>query len=232
MLAHALASITDARGKILIEAWRPPLPDWVRDALANVQSDRGSNAPRIDEEWGEPDLTPAQKICGWNSFEVLAMTTGDPEKPVNAIPPRAIARCQLRFVVGTDPDRILPSLREHLDRNGFEQVEIIPQTGTNGVSFGASRADPNHPIVRWMGDTIREITDGDCSVLPGSGGSNVTAIIGEELDVPFIWLPLSYGACSQHAPNEHILDALTREGLELLTELYWEFGAAAERGEV
>ena len=62
------------------------------DALANVQSDRGSNAPRIDEEWGEPDLTPAQKICGWNSFEVLAMTTGDPEKPVNAIPPRAIAR--------------------------------------------------------------------------------------------------------------------------------------------
>ncbi len=232
VLAHALARITDAKGMILIEAWRPPLPDWVRKALEDVECDRGANAPVINEEWGEPGLTPAQRICGWNSFEVLAMKTGNPENPVNAIPPRASARCQLRFVVGTDPDQILPSLREHLDAHGFEGVEIIPQTGTDGINFRASRSDPDHPIVRWMGDAVHRMTDGHCSVLPNSGGSNVTAIIGEELDVPYIWFPLSYSACSQHAPNEHILEPLMRDGLALLTKLYWDFGDAATRGEL
>jgi acetylornithine deacetylase/succinyl-diaminopimelate desuccinylase-like protein len=224
VLAHAIATIASDKGQILVEGWRPPLPDWVRDALSKSKRDGGPNSPRIDEDWGEPGLNAAQKICGWNSFEVLAMITGNPEKPVNAIPPKALARCQLRFVVGTEPDQILPSLRKHLDERGFANVEIVPQSGTNGVKFGASRADPDHPIVRWMAQALDGITAGKCSVLPNSGGSNVTAIIGEELNVPYIWLPLSYAACSQHAPNEHILEPLMREGVALLTALYWEFG--------
>ena len=116
------------------------------------------------------------------------------------------------------------SIWKHLDDRGFANVEIVPQSGTSGVKFGASRADPEHPIVKWMGDALNRITGGNCAVLPNSGGSNVTAIIGEELDVPYIWMPLSYTACSQHAPNEHILVPLMREGLGLLTEIYWDFG--------
>lgn len=226
VLAHALATITDAKGRILVEGWRPPLPDWVREALKTVERDAGANAPRMDEDWGEPGLTPAQKICGWNSFEVLAMVTGNPDRPVNAIPPKAVARCQLRFVVGTEPDRIVSNLRAHLDSHGFTNVEIVPKSGTDGVKFGASRADPEHPVVKWISDTMNRITDGHCAVLPNSGGSNVTAIIGEELSVPYIWLPLSYTACSQHAPNEHILTPLMREGVGLLTQIYWDFGDA------
>ena len=232
VLAHALATITDAKGRILIDAWRPPLPDWVRAALEGVDRSSEANAPTIDPDWGEPGLNPAQKISGWNSFEVLSMITGNPEKPVNAIPPKAVARCQLRFVVGTDPDAILKSLRNHLDKLGFENVEIVPKTGTDGINFRASRADPDHPIVEWMGTAVDRITDGHCSVLPNSGGSNVTAIIGEELAVPYIWLPLSYTACSQHAPNEHILEPLMREGLALLTQIYWDFGDAATAGQL
>lgn len=226
VLAHALATITNAKGQILVEGWRPPLPDWVRESLNEVERATEANAPRIDEDWGEPGLTTAQKICGWNSFEVLAMITGNPEKPVNAIPPQASARCQLRFVVGTDPDQIIPNLRQHLDERGFANVEIIPQSGANGVKFGASRADPEHAIVKWMSRALDRHTNGNCSILPNSGGSNVTAIIGDELDVPYIWLPLSYTACSQHAPNEHILEPLMYEGLTLLTKLYWDFGDA------
>ena len=47
-------------------------------------------------------LTPTERVIGWNSLEVLAFETGNPRQPVNAIPPRAWARCQLRFVVGID----------------------------------------------------------------------------------------------------------------------------------
>ena len=53
---------------------------------------------------------------------VLAMISGVPEAPVNAIAGWARATCQLRFVVGTDVDDILPALRRHLDHHGFQQV--------------------------------------------------------------------------------------------------------------
>ena len=95
------------------------LPASVRRALADCEVDGGVDGPLVEPGWGEPGLTPAERVFGWSSFEVLACRIGNPDAPVNAIPPRAWARCQLRFVVGVDPDRILPALREHLDRHGF-----------------------------------------------------------------------------------------------------------------
>jgi len=44
ILAHALASITDARGAIRVPEWRPPLPASVRQTLAGVEVDSG---PRV-----------------------------------------------------------------------------------------------------------------------------------------------------------------------------------------
>ena len=142
ILAHALACITDARGTIQVPEWRPPLPAAVRRALAGVEVDGGGNGPTIDRDWGEAELTPAERVFGWNSFEVLAFTTGTPERPVNAIPGHARAHCQLRYVVGTDVDDIIPALRRHLDRHGFVQVEV--RRGERGV-FSASRLDPEDP---------------------------------------------------------------------------------------
>ena len=120
-----LASPTRA-ATILVPEWRPPLPPSVRSALVGVEVDGGGNGPTIDPDWGEPELTPAERVFGWNSFEVLAFTTGTPERPVNAIPGSARAHCQLRYVVGTETDDIIPALRRHLDRHGFAQVEVRP----------------------------------------------------------------------------------------------------------
>src|SRR5262249_38422332 len=82
----------------------------------------GQGSPEIDAGWGEPGLKSAEKLYAWSSFEILAMSAGNPEAPVNAVPPRAWARGQLRFVVGVDPDEIMPALRRHLDRHGFSKV--------------------------------------------------------------------------------------------------------------
>ncbi|MNL64965.1 hypothetical protein D3C87_1892410 [compost metagenome] len=40
-----------------------------------------------------------------------------------------------------------------------------------------------------------------------------------------IWVPHSYPGCSQHAPNEHLPPELMRQGLCLMTGLYWDMGA-------
>ena len=58
----------------------------------------------MDEGWGEPGLTAAEKIYGWQSFIVLAMVSGRPENPVNAVGPDARAHCQIRYTADADTD--------------------------------------------------------------------------------------------------------------------------------
>src|SRR5262249_56011210 len=78
-----------------------PLPAAVRHVLAGVEVEGGGNGPTINRDWGEAELTPAERVFAWNSFEVLAFLTGTPARQVNAIPGQARAHCQLRYVVGT-----------------------------------------------------------------------------------------------------------------------------------
>ena len=87
-LASAVASMVDARGRILVEGLRPPpMSNAVRTAIADCAVDGGPGAPEIDPDWGEPGLTPWERVFGWNALEVLALGAGDAERPVNAIPP-------------------------------------------------------------------------------------------------------------------------------------------------
>ena len=223
-LAHAIASIVSPTGQIRIPAWVPAeLPAAVRRALADCEVDGGADGPSVEPWWGEPGLSPAERVFGWCSFEVLAFKTGNPETPVNAIPPRAWARCQLRFVVGIDPGQILPQLRRHLDRQGFAMVQIA---ATREEMFHATRIDPEDPWVQWAVASIAQTTGKKPAVLPNLGGSLPNDIFTDVLGLRTVWVPHSYPGCSQHAPNEHLPPAVLREGLCMMTGLYWDLGDA------
>ncbi|MBL6945473.1 MAG: M20 family metallopeptidase [Rhodospirillales bacterium] len=221
ILTHALATITDARGAIRVPEWRPPLPDSVRRAVAGLEVDGGKDGPAIDEDWGEPGLTPAERVYGWNSFEILAFTAGTPERPVNAVPPTAKAFCQLRSVVGTDADDIVPALRRHLEREGFSMIKV---SEGREDQFEASRLDPDDPWVVWAARSVETTTSQAPAILPNLGGSLPNHLFADVLGLKTIWVPHSYAACSQHAPNEHMLAPIAREGLRIMTGLFWDLG--------
>ena len=222
VLAHAIASITDARGSIRVPEWRPEtLTPSVRAALKGLVIDGGEQGPEVEPDWGEPDLTPPERVFGWCSFEVLAFTCGNPERPVNAIPPRAVAFCQLRFTVGVDPKEILPALRRHLDRLGFDKIEVKP---SREECLPATRLDPDHPWVRWAAASIERTTGSKPAVLPNLGGSLPNDVFSETLGLPTVWVPHSYASCSQHAPNEHLLAPVARSALRIMTGLFWDLG--------
>ncbi|NYS24329.1 M20 family metallopeptidase [Rhodobacteraceae bacterium 2376] len=222
MLAQALASITDARGAIRIPEWRPDslTPD-VRAALADITLPTHPDLPQINRDWGEPELTPEERVFGWNSFEVLALHAGTPERPVNAIPGSAVAHCQLRYVVGTDADDILPALRRHLDRAGFPQVQV---DATRETLFHATRAPLDSPWVRLAAASIAATTGQSPALMPNLGGSLPNECFAETLALPTVWVPHSYGGCSQHAPNEHALLPLLRDSLQIMTGIFWDVG--------
>jgi acetylornithine deacetylase/succinyl-diaminopimelate desuccinylase-like protein len=193
----------------------------VKRALADCEVKSGPGDPVIDPNWGEPGLTLAEKVFAWCSFDILAMTAGNPENPVNAVPPRAWARGQLRFVVGVDPDGVLPALRRHLDRHGFPMVQIAK--GRDEI-FHATRLDPDHPWAQWAKASIARTTNAPPAMLPNAGGSLPNDLFSEGLGLPTIWVPHSYPGCSQHAPNEHLPLSVAREGLQLMAGLYWDLG--------
>jgi acetylornithine deacetylase/succinyl-diaminopimelate desuccinylase-like protein len=222
LLAQALASITGPRGEIKVPEWRPDsLTDSVREALAGLEIDGGPDGPALDRNWGEPDLTPAERVFGWSSFEVLAFVCGNPDKPVNAIPPRARAHCQLRYVVGVDPGDIVAALRRHLDRSGFSMVRV---TAARDGFFAATRLDPKHPWVRWAVASMEQTSRTRVAVLPNLGGSLPNDVFSDLLGLPTVWIPHSYASCSQHAPNEHLLLPIARDALRLMAGMMWDLG--------
>ena len=218
ILAHAIATITDQRGQIKIPEWRPTsLTSEIREALHGLPV--GGGGPEISENWGEEGLDPAERAFGWNSFAVLAMKSGVPEAPVNAISGHASATCQLRYVVGTDIEDILPALRRHLDGHGFEYVGVTP---SEKGFFKATRLDPDHPWVHFVANSIEQTSGKAPHILPNLAGSLPNDTFTDILGLPTIWVPHSYGGCSQHAPDEHILAPISRDALRIMTGLFWD----------
>ena len=90
VIAHAIASMVDRHGRMRVPGLLPPpLTPALREALADVAVGGGVDDPTPDPAWGEPGLSDAEKLYGWNTLEVLALGAGNPQRPVNAIPPEA-----------------------------------------------------------------------------------------------------------------------------------------------
>ena len=219
-LMHAIGSLVDANGRIAVPGLRPPpIPAAVATALADLEVGGGDDDPDIDAWWGEPGLSAPEKVFGWNSLDVLTFGAGDPAKPVNAIPPEAVAWCQLRFVVGTDWRALRTHVAEHLRQGGFHDVEVRV-----GMQAGATRLSPDNPWVRWAAASLERTTGKRPALLPNLGGSLPNDIFADQLGLPTLWVPHSYPACAQHAPNEHLLGSVAREGLAIMAGLFWDLG--------
>ena len=224
ILANALATVVDRRGQIRIPEWRPDassLTDAARSALIDTKVDGGDDGPEVEPDWGEEGLSPAERVFAWNSFEIVAMIAGDPERPQNAIPSSARARCQLRTVVGTDAADIVPALERHFAREGFHQVTVKP---SGRGEMKATRLDPGHPLVQWAAASLAETSGKKTDIIPNLGGSLPNDVFTEIIGVPTLWVPHSYASCSQHAPNEHALKSILKEGLCVMTGLFWDVG--------
>jgi acetylornithine deacetylase/succinyl-diaminopimelate desuccinylase-like protein len=223
-LAHAIATLVGPTGQIRLSELVPSdIPDNVRQALRDCVIEPTPEDPEVQEWWGEPSLTPAEKVFGWSSLEVMEFECGNLAQPLYAIPPRATARMQLRFPVGVDHTKVIDAVRRQLDRHNFAHVSVTPSTD---AIFLASRLDPDHP---WV-DRIKESVFRTCgvtpAVLPNLGGSLPNNIFSDLLQLPTIWIPHSYPGCKQHGADEHIPVSVAREGLALMAGLYWDIGNA------
>ena len=86
----------------------------------------------------------------------------------------------------------------------------------------------NNRFVLSIADMLYRLTEPALrpirSILPNLGGSLPNDSFLDVLGLRTIWIPHSYAACSQHAPDEHMLGPIAREGLGVMAGLFWDLG--------
>ncbi|MCY0966237.1 M20 family metallopeptidase [Parathalassolituus penaei] len=220
VLAHALTTLVSTNGRLLADFLRAPaIPDAIRALIRDLPVGGESHDPQLNPHWGDDGLSYAEKLYGSNTLEVVGFSAGQTDRAVGAIPARAEAICQLRFVDGTAWQAILPRLREWLDQRGFAEVQIQSEGG-----YPATRLDPQHPWAQFARDSVSRSLGRPVQLLPNLGGTIPNHCFADVLGLPTVWLPHSYPSCDQHAPNEHLLESIIADGLEAAAGLFWDLG--------
>ncbi len=140
----------------------------------------------------EEVFTPTCTICG-----LTAGYQGPGSKTV--LPKRASAKVDFRLVPNQNPEKILASLRAHLDAHGFSDIQIE----NLGGDFPA-RTNPDHPFIKLVVDTAKEVYDKPMAVIPITGGSGPNHPFIHVLGLPVATGGMGYPDTRTHAPNENI----------------------------
>ena len=83
ILAGAIATLVDqSRDGCCWNELKPPrISNQIRAALADVKVEPTADEPALSENWGEEGLSAAERLYAWNTLEVLAMSSGNIDKP-------------------------------------------------------------------------------------------------------------------------------------------------------
>jgi acetylornithine deacetylase/succinyl-diaminopimelate desuccinylase-like protein len=137
-------------------------------------------------------------------------------------PCEAMAKIEFRLVPNLEPDVVIRLLREHLDRRGFEDIEIITH-----AALGNAQASPEEKIAVAAVQASEEVDRKQPVVYPWMAGSGPMAFFGVDLGAPVVGAgSLWWHDARAHAPNQSIRLADYRKGISLIATLIDRLAAA------
>jgi acetylornithine deacetylase/succinyl-diaminopimelate desuccinylase-like protein len=226
-LVWALNTLKDADDRILVDGLmdhvRPPT-ERERAHLATLPFDE----VQIKREFGFTDYVrglggvdllvkhfyePTCTICGLKSGYL-----GEGSKTV--LPHVAMAKVDFRLVPDLMPELVIELLRAHLDRRGFEDIEV---TDLHGVRPARSPLDA--PFVRACVEAAQATYGADPVIYPTSPGSGPLYSLCRETAA--VMAGVSHANARLHAPNENIYLEDYFEGIRFVGQLLHRF---ARRG--
>ncbi len=163
----------------------------------------------------ESIFSPTCTICGLTSGY-----QGPGSKTV--LPARASAKVDFRLVPDQDPDEVVLHLRNHLDEQGFDDVEITYLGGEP-----PARTPLDDEFLALVVESARPVYGVPQIVVPMSGGSGPNHPFIHTLKVPVATAGISYSGSQVHSPNENIDLECFHKGIRHLARIVVEF---ARRG--
>lgn len=204
-LLGALSTLVGADGRVLIggfydDAVAPSRRDLeLLDALPDLESHlrtvygvsafvRGLSGRELNRAIFEPTCNIQGLTAGYQ---------GPGTKTV--IPARASAKIDFRLVPDQDPKEIFARLRGHLNRHGFDDVELA----WNGAMW-PSRVSVDDPLVSLTARTGEEVYGLPALLQPIGGGSSPFYAFAQPLGIPVVTAGVGYADNRTHAPDEHV----------------------------
>ena len=155
---------------------------------------------------------PTCTICGLTSGY-----QGSGGKTV--LPARASAKVDFRLVPYQTPEEVVRLLRAHLDLEGFSDIDINFLGGESPAV-----TDPDHPFIKLVVESAREIYGRPQQIIPMIGGSGPNYIVQEYLRVPIASTGVGHPDSQAHAPNENMRLDLYLKGAKHITRILEEYG--------
>ena len=138
------------------------------------------------------------------------------------LPAEAKAKMDFRLVPDMRPEDILKKLRAHLDRQGFEDIELEYLAGVN-----PARTPIDSPWVRLVAETAEEIYGREPVIAPTMAGTGPMYEFAEILGMPIATSGVDHPSHKIHAPNENITEEDFLYGAKHAALIMQRFG---ERG--
>ncbi len=136
------------------------------------------------------------------------------------IPSEAVASLDLRPLDGMSVEQVMASLRSHLDRHGFPEVEIELNSGYVG-----GRMPVNHWAVQELIGAYRDVGL-DPEIWPRTATAIAVSLFTKELGIP--WIGTCPGhAGRKHSANEFVQLSTYRTAVAFMCRLMWRLAAAS-----
>jgi acetylornithine deacetylase/succinyl-diaminopimelate desuccinylase-like protein len=229
-LVWALSTLKDQQDRVLIPHFYDDVIEPTEEelqALAHYRYDEQANIEYLGISKFVNDVTgielkrkhlfePTCNICGISSGY-----TGEGTKTV--LPSKAFAKIDFRLVPGQDPKKILQQLRQHLDDQGFKDIQIKEMS-----SEFAARTHPNELLAQAVIETITENTELPPNIVPNTPGTGPMYDLCQRYGIPSVSFGVGHFASNNHAPNENIRLEDFYEHIELVTDVVKRFASKLE----
>jgi acetylornithine deacetylase/succinyl-diaminopimelate desuccinylase-like protein len=239
-LARLLTSMKSEDGKVLIDGFYDdivPLNTTEKDALAampNNDADLERDLQFAKPEGGGKRLIELLQYPSLNIRGLRSAYVG--EQAQNVVPEKAIAAIDVRLVKGEDPDKKFEQVLKHIRKQGFFVTSADPtkeerlahpfiaRVAKDPWNYPASRTSMELPVSQTLIKVVQDATRGQTVIAPYLGGS-VPMYIFENLQIPWIGVPIVNYDNHQHSSDENLRLGHLWRGMEIyaaiLADLNW-----------
>jgi len=206
-LVWALSTIKGPDEKIKIPGWYDDVVE-PSDVEENLLAEMPFEEESKKREFGLKEFLGGLK--GLEALKALYFSTtsticgldagykGPGSKTV--LPCEASAKMDFRLVERQRPEKLLRMLREHLNKKGFSDVEII----IHGA-YEPAKTPPTDPFARYFIETVERVYGSKPVVVPTTAGSSPIYTIRNWMGIPVVsGGGVGYPQDKIHAPNENI----------------------------
>jgi acetylornithine deacetylase/succinyl-diaminopimelate desuccinylase-like protein len=221
-LCWALASMKNSNERVLVDGFYDEVSDPTERDLTELR-DIAFDVAGLKETFGVKTLLtedntqdflkrlffmPTLNIAGFNGGY-----SGPGSKTI--LPHEAVAKVDIRLVPDQDPTRMFELLKRHLDKHGFNDIELRSLN-----KMDCARSSIESDIVKTTIGSARAVYEKEPMVYPIANGSSPMSAVIRLLGIPSVGVSgISRNDSNVHGPNENIRKQDFINGIKLMATI-------------